>query len=301
MLCHVVSFFYRSGGCIIITNKLEGDPYRVGKDKGQMTKSDEKKSFVMYKSFRRLLLRLPMEERGRLISAIFEHLYDGEVSTELSDAAGMALDAITDTLDRDCESYAERCRINAENGKKGGRPRKTEGYAVSERPDIDFSCSKTERFFEKAKKADNDNNNDNGAENEDQNENVTDNGDEADNGNGNENEGGFRSAAKSVSDLPHRKERDLLGIGGKEAATSSLSEAEKSELKRLGIPESYINERLERAAYFAMRQKTRISEILRQWWEGDKSRPRSVGARCDVSTGGSFDTDEFFALAMRRN
>jgi len=267
-----------------------------------MMKNEDKKSFVMYKSFRRLLLRLPMEERGRLISAIFEHLYDGEVSTELSDAAAMALDAITDTLDRDCESYAEKCRINAENGKKGGRPRKVEEYAVSERPDIDFSCSKTERFFKKAKKADNDNNNDKGAENENKNENDADNGDEADKGNGNENEGGFRSAAQSVSDLPHPRERIFLKKEGEGKATlSALTEAEKSELIKSGIPESYINERLERGAYFALRQKMRVIDVLRQWWESDKKKPTGVAAKCVMASGGSFDTDDFFALASGRS
>lgn len=292
-----MSFFSSAYRCIIIPKESP----RAERNE-IMIKNEDKKSFVMYKSFRKLMLRLPMEERGRLISAIFEHLYDGEVSTELSDAAAMALDAITDTLDRDCESYAERCRINAENGKKGGRPRKSERDAVSERPDIDFSYPKTERFFEKAKKADNDNNNDNGAENENKNENDTVYGDEDDNGAENYNECGFRSAALSVSDLPHPKESGFLDSQKGTGATSSvLTDGERDVLVKSGIPESYINERVERAAYFAKRQKMRVAEVLGVWWESDKNKPLSLAAKCVMSPGGSFDTDEFFKLAAQRS
>ncbi len=84
----------------------------------------EKKSFVLYHSYAQAFEMLSMEERGQLISAVFEHETGIELCTEeLSAAVRMAFAFIGDTLTRDAEAYEEKCRINAENGKKGGRPR----------------------------------------------------------------------------------------------------------------------------------------------------------------------------------
>ncbi len=99
-----------------------------------------------------------MEDRGKLITAIFEYSRVGSVSVELSPIVQMAFSIIRDTLDRDHEAYLEKCRRNAENAKKGGRPKK----------DMAPDSEKTERFFSKPKKPDNDNDNDN--------DNDTDNG-----------------------------------------------------------------------------------------------------------------------------
>jgi hypothetical protein len=254
---------------------------------------NEKKSFIMYKSFRTMLLRMSMEERGKIITAIYEYLYDGEITVEMGAVVDMAFCAIKDTLDRDAETYAEKCRINSENGKKGGRPRKSSAERSEAFAHADFSSPKTERFFEKAKKADNDNNNDNGNENE--NENVNGNGD--DNGNDNEPSQGEENA---VSDLPHRTvQEEETTLKGREA----LSEKDRRELADEGVPDYYIEGRLERAAYFAAKQKKPIRAVLSEWWRDDLGRggtPRE-STRGRPPTGSSFDTDEFFAAAMRRS
>ena len=260
----------------------------------------EKKSFIMYKSFRTMLLRMSMEERGKMITAIYEYVYDGKVSVELDAVVDMAFCAVKDTLDRDMESYAEKCRINSENGKKGGRPRK--GVEKNEsRYEGDFSSSKTERFFQKAKKADNDNDNDNGNDND--NDNVNGNGE--DNGNGNDNE--CSSEHRSLSELPHPTEGEKT-----RSEKIRLTDGEMSELAAEGVPRYYIDERLERAGYFSERQKKPVSEVLRQWWRSDSGRDGGSRASPTIPLSrlpeversackSSFDIDDFFASAMERS
>ncbi len=83
----------------------------------------ERKSFVLYHSYAAALEMLSMEERGQLITAIFAHETDMKEPQSMSDSVRMAFAFISDTLTRDSEAYEEKCRKNAENGKKGGRPR----------------------------------------------------------------------------------------------------------------------------------------------------------------------------------
>ena len=136
--------------------------------------TNDKKSFVLYGNYETQFKLLSMEERGMLITAIFEYVNFGSLARELTPLVNMAFSFVKETLDRDRELYIEKCEKNSENGKKGGRPkkeRKTEGYSdTSEKEDI-FSA-KTERFFEKPKKADNDNgiDIDNGIDNGNENE-----------------------------------------------------------------------------------------------------------------------------------
>ena len=111
----------------------------------------EKNSFLLYQNFENQFSLLSMEDRGMLITAIFEYSRVGSVSVALSPIVQMAFSIIRDTLDRYNEAYLEKCRRNAENAKKGGRPKK----------DAEHDSEKTERFFSKPKKPDNDNDNDN--------------------------------------------------------------------------------------------------------------------------------------------
>ena len=73
----------------------------------------------------------------------------------------MAFAFIKNTLDRDRAAYEEKCAQNAANGQKGGRPRKSEKSESTAMGSGDFFEAKTERFFSKPKKPDNDNDNDN--------------------------------------------------------------------------------------------------------------------------------------------
>ena len=105
-------------------------------------------SFVLHHDFESMFRRLPMEERGMLITAIFEYCVRGHETEELSDATGMAFCCIKQVLERDQAAYEERCKVNSENGKKGGRPQKN------------TSPVKSDWFSQKAKKGDSDSDND---------------------------------------------------------------------------------------------------------------------------------------------
>lgn len=109
-----------------------------------------KKSFVLYLDYAEHLDQLTDAECGQLLRAIFAH-EDPErpEPTYLRGATAMAYSFIKAQLDRDREEYEKKCEKNRKNGLKGGRPTKPK------------ESQKTERFFEKPKKPDNDNDNDN--------------------------------------------------------------------------------------------------------------------------------------------
>ena len=84
-----------------------------------------------------------------LIMSLLRHGASGEGLNieEQSDAAFTAeviFNHFASIIDHDIEKYMERCELNAKNGAKGGRPKKQ------------TDSEKTERFFEKPKKADKD-------------------------------------------------------------------------------------------------------------------------------------------------
>jgi hypothetical protein len=124
-----------------------------------------------------------MEQRGQLITAIFNYNDCGQALIQLDPICEMAFSFICDALNRDIAEYEKKCAINRENGRKGGRPKKTE---------------KIERFYCETEKPYNDNGNDNVNDND--NDNVIDNGsgNGNGNGNGNENEEGFASTTTRI-------------------------------------------------------------------------------------------------------
>jgi hypothetical protein len=103
------------------------------------------------------LEELTAEEAGVLLKAIVKYVSTGEKTVFEDRFLRSEFKRLTDHHDADSAAYQEKCKQNAENGAKGGRPKKTEqNRTVSE---------KTERFLEnqsQAKKAysDNDINND---------------------------------------------------------------------------------------------------------------------------------------------
>lgn len=94
------------------------------------------KSFVLYADFEGALLRLSLKERGILLTMIYSYVnrgcFDEIPTTPLVD---MAFAIIRAQLDRDREKYQRICERNAENGKYGGRPSKSQkSQSVSEKP-----------------------------------------------------------------------------------------------------------------------------------------------------------------------
>ena len=80
-------------------------------------------SFILYHDFEPMLQLLSMEQRGMLITAIFDYSVRGMKTEDLPDVVNMAFCCIQRALERDAIAYEEKCRINAENGKKGGAPK----------------------------------------------------------------------------------------------------------------------------------------------------------------------------------
>ena len=107
----------------------------------------KRKSFILYLDFAESFQYLSMEERGLLLTIIYDYVSGQPIPNDLPNMVKMAFSFIRKTLDRDGAAYEERCRIAIENGKKGGRPRKETIHR-----------EKTERVFQKP---DNDNDNDN--------------------------------------------------------------------------------------------------------------------------------------------
>ena len=105
--------------------------------------NEKRKCFIMYNNFYNQIELLTMTERGELLTAIYKYILFDFISDDLSPLVNMAFSFIRDTVDRDNEAYEKTCKRNAENGRKGGRPKKVDG-------------SKTEGFFEYPKKPDKD-------------------------------------------------------------------------------------------------------------------------------------------------
>ena len=84
-----------------------------------------------------------------------------------------------------------------------------------------------------------------------------------------------------------------------------LSEKDREELRGLGIPTSYAEERLERAEVFARSQKKRVVDILSDWWQTDRygtpQNKRTQNPWQLSSENKSYDMDEFIEAALRRS
>ena len=219
-------------------------------------------SFILYHDFEPMLQLLSMEQRGMLITAIFDYSVRGMKTEDLPDVVNMAFCCIQRALERDAIAYEEKCRINAENGKKGGRPRKNS------------LISKTEGFFEKAKKAYSDNDTDIDSDSDSDNDTV------------------------SVSDHVHGSEREdnRHGSAPTHGSAAPLTEYEKQELKDLGVPLDYISPRQSRALSYAQASGKKVTDVILSWWREDqrkKAPPKSENK--------SYDIDDFFQAALTRS
>lgn len=122
----------------------------------------DKKSFVMYKSWKELFRSLPAEMAGELIQAIFSY-QDGEDVSFENPALSAIFQMITNKMSEDEEKYQKRVESNKKNGKKGGRPKEKNdpvGLSESENNPVGLSESKTKR-----KNPDNDTDTDNDIDN----------------------------------------------------------------------------------------------------------------------------------------
>lgn len=105
---------------------------------------ERKQGYILYRTWTPLILGLPDTEAGILFKAICRY-QDGEPVTIENPMLNAVFQMIESTFKLDEERYAERCRQNAENGRKGGRPKnpsqpnETERFsAKANKPDIDM-------------------------------------------------------------------------------------------------------------------------------------------------------------------
>ena len=65
---------------------------------------------------------------------------------ELDAVSDMAFCFIRSQMERDQQAYEEKCELGRQNGMKGGRPRKTQGFL--ENPTVFTETQKTQGFLE---------------------------------------------------------------------------------------------------------------------------------------------------------
>lgn len=117
----------------------------------------DKKSFVMYESWGAAIEKMNNEQAGELIKAIYAYQKDPDAVPE-DPALAFVFELIKQQLDADSQRYKEACAARSEAGKKGGRPK---ANASDKKQMVSTESKKSKCFFEKAKKADNDNEYDN--------------------------------------------------------------------------------------------------------------------------------------------
>jgi hypothetical protein len=110
-----------------------------------------KTGFILHLDSLSVLDELTNEQAGILFKAIRD--YNSGKEPELDFAMRMAFIPFKNQFERDLEKYNSTCERNRNNGSKGGRPKKP------------IETQKTQVVFEKPKKADNKNDNDNNKEN----------------------------------------------------------------------------------------------------------------------------------------
>ena len=105
-----------------------------------------KNSFVLYDDEYDFIKLLSFEERGKLLTAIFEHRLFGEVNVSLSEAGAMLFQVIKNHLDRDAQKYIDKCEKSKQAIESRWNKSNTNEY---------------ERIQTNTKHTDNDNDNDN--------------------------------------------------------------------------------------------------------------------------------------------
>ena len=119
-----------------------------------MNKGKRKESFVFYKDWYKAVAKMDDATRLEVYDGIMRYAFDGEVG-EISPMANVALNFVLPKMLRDIERYEAVVARNKENGKKGGRPKKTK------------NPKNPNGFEENPNNLDNDNDNDNDNDDDD--------------------------------------------------------------------------------------------------------------------------------------
>ena len=245
----------------------------------------EKKSFILYHSYEKQIRLLTREERGDLLTAIFDYETTGKVPGGLSGKVEIVFSVISTALDRDREAYEEICQRRSEYGKKGGRPpkKRTDGQGVDTPP---FFSEKTISISEKAEKADKDNGNENENDNDDD--------------NGKEEKKKEKESTSFPCGAPHADSVPTAPPVG-----PRLTREEKERLMLAGLPQAYLEGRETRAILFAEKRGKSVEEALLTWWREDKRERRRTSAPKNgpltETCAKSYDLEDFWQAALERS
>ena len=97
--------------------------------------------FQVYLSYEEPLKSLSYEQIGKIFMAMFQYEKTKE-KPELDAVSDMAFCFIRSQMERDQQAYEEKCELGRQNGMKGGRPRKTQGFL--ENPTVFTETQKTQ-------------------------------------------------------------------------------------------------------------------------------------------------------------
>ena len=111
----------------------------------------KRNSFIVYYELEEQTKTLTDEQLGKLLRGMFVYQKQGKMPIFNDECVQIAFEFVKTYLDINDDKYKERCRKNAENGKKGGRPKKIDITA-----DIDVDSDKVrkqiKKFMKKSKK-----------------------------------------------------------------------------------------------------------------------------------------------------
>ena len=98
-------------------------------------KNRAKQSFLLYHDSRDLFAKLSPEDCQTLILDLFDYSMEQDVFFPPGSAVDIAFTVIRTYMDKNALKYEERCRINRQNGAKGGAPRGNKNAEKKPKPD----------------------------------------------------------------------------------------------------------------------------------------------------------------------
>ena len=98
-------------------------------------KNKAKQSFLLYHDSRDLFAKLSPEDCQTLILGLFDYSMEQDVAFPSGSAVDIAFTVIRTYMDKNALKYEERCRINRQNGAKGGAPRGNKNAEKKPKPD----------------------------------------------------------------------------------------------------------------------------------------------------------------------
>ena len=84
----------------------------------------EHKSFLIYKDNEPLIKECNDKQAGEIFKALFAYACRGEECISDDPMVRACYTVFRNAIERDDVKYQARCAVNAENGAKGGRPKK---------------------------------------------------------------------------------------------------------------------------------------------------------------------------------